>query len=81
MAKMDRPLKYDANQIMGVHGLKQNTKCDILNKLTSTKGVIEDLLIFKHFFRGQGKSVGKLVSVILIIVKQKRPQISNCKKL
>jgi hypothetical protein len=42
MAKIDKPLKYDANRIIGVHGLKRNKKCDILDRLTSTTGTIED---------------------------------------
>jgi hypothetical protein len=42
MAKADRPLKYDANRIIGVHGLKKGIKCEILAKLTSATGVIEE---------------------------------------
>ena len=41
MAKNDRPLKYDANRIIGVHGLKRGTKCELLAKLTAATGVIE----------------------------------------
>jgi hypothetical protein len=41
MAKIDKPLKYDANHIIGVHGLKRNKKCDILDNLVATKGQIE----------------------------------------
>ncbi len=42
MVKIDKPLKCDANRIIGVHGLKRNKKCDILDQLTSTTGTIED---------------------------------------
>jgi hypothetical protein len=42
MAKIDRPLKYDANHIIGVHELKRGIRCDILSKLTSVTGIIEE---------------------------------------
>jgi hypothetical protein len=41
MAKADKPLKYDANHIIGVHGLSRGLDCEILAKLESTQGVIE----------------------------------------
>jgi hypothetical protein len=41
MAKIDKPLKYDANHIIGIHGLERNTKCEILDRLTSSTGTIE----------------------------------------
>lgn len=41
MAKIDKPLKYDANNIIGVHGLKRNKKCEILDILLNSKGTIE----------------------------------------
>jgi hypothetical protein len=41
MAKVDKPLKYDANHIIGIHGLERNTKCEILDRLTSSSGTIE----------------------------------------
>jgi hypothetical protein len=41
MTKLDKPLKYDANRIIGVHGLKRGIKCQLLAKLTSATGVIE----------------------------------------
>ncbi len=41
MQKFDKPLKYDANQIIGVHELKRNHTCEILSRLTSAKGVLE----------------------------------------
>lgn len=41
MAKYDKPLKYDANHIIGVHSLKRSTKCKILSKLTSATGTLE----------------------------------------
>jgi hypothetical protein len=38
MAKtIDKPLKYDANRIIGVHGLKQGHQCAILDKLINSK--------------------------------------------
>jgi hypothetical protein len=42
MAKVDKPLKYDANHIIGVHGLERNTKCHILDELIVSKGAIEE---------------------------------------
>lgn len=41
MAKIDKPLKYDANHIMGVHQLKLGVECEVLDKLTNVTGVIE----------------------------------------
>ena len=41
MAKADKPLKYDANHIIGVHGLSRGLDCEILEKLESARGVIE----------------------------------------
>jgi hypothetical protein len=41
MAKIDKPLKYDANNIIGVHCLKRSLNGQLLAKLTSAKGVIE----------------------------------------
>jgi hypothetical protein len=45
MAKIDKPLKYDANRIIGVHGLKRNKKCEILEQITSATGVLEEKYI------------------------------------
>jgi hypothetical protein len=45
MAKVDKPLKYDANHIIGVHGLSRNKTCEILNHLITTSGVLEDKYI------------------------------------
>jgi hypothetical protein len=42
MARIDRPMKYDANHIIGVHGLSRNITCEILEKLTSATGLISD---------------------------------------
>ena len=41
MAKLYKPLKYDANRIIGVHGLKRGLECEILAKLESAQGSIE----------------------------------------
>jgi hypothetical protein len=40
-AKTDKPLKYDANHIIGVHGLARRLDCEILAKLENTSGEIE----------------------------------------
>lgn len=45
MARIDKPLKYDANQIIGVHQLKRGIQCHLLQKLTSSKGQIDDMYI------------------------------------
>jgi hypothetical protein len=37
MAKIDKPLKYDANHIIGVHGLGRGIRCEILANLTTAK--------------------------------------------
>jgi hypothetical protein len=42
MAKVDKPMKYDANRIIGIHGLERNRQCDILDQLLLTTGVIEE---------------------------------------
>jgi hypothetical protein len=41
MSKVDKPLKYDANRIIGVHGLARGLDCEILEKLESRTGTIE----------------------------------------
>jgi hypothetical protein len=41
MARIDKPLKYDANHIIGVHGLEKGLDCEILERLESATGVIE----------------------------------------
>jgi hypothetical protein len=41
MAKIDRPMKYDANNIIGVHGLKRGLDCVLLDRLCTTTGTIE----------------------------------------
>ena len=42
MGKIDKPLKYDANHIIGTYELKRNTKCEILDVLLHSKGKLED---------------------------------------
>ncbi len=42
MKKVDRPLKFDANHIIGVHELKRGHKCEILDSLLSASGTIEE---------------------------------------
>jgi hypothetical protein len=42
MPRPDKPLKYDANNIIGVHGLKRDIDCELLNELMSATGTIED---------------------------------------
>jgi hypothetical protein len=38
----DRPLKYDANHIIGVHKLSRGLDCEILDKILNTTGLIEE---------------------------------------
>lgn len=42
MASSDKPLKYDANHIIGVHGLKRNKSCEVLDVLLTAKGTINE---------------------------------------
>ena len=42
MATADKPMKYDANHIIGVHELKRNIKGEILSKLTNATGILEN---------------------------------------
>jgi hypothetical protein len=42
MARLDKPLKYDANNIIGNHSLERKTNCQILEQLSVVKGTIED---------------------------------------
>jgi hypothetical protein len=42
MSKVDKPLKYDANRIIGVHNLTRNKKCEILDVLIFAKGIIDE---------------------------------------
>ncbi|MEY4903192.1 MAG: hypothetical protein RLZZ292_1007 [Bacteroidota bacterium] len=41
MAKTEIPLKYDANRIIGVHGLERGLECDYLDKILNSTTVIE----------------------------------------
>jgi hypothetical protein len=41
MAKIDKPLKYDANRIIGEHELKQGLDCEILKRIETATGSIE----------------------------------------
>ncbi len=41
MATADKPMKYDANQIIGVHQLKRGLECEILDVLLNSTGTIE----------------------------------------
>jgi hypothetical protein len=45
MSKVDKPLKFDANRIIGVHNLSRNKKCEILDLLISAKGIIDEKYI------------------------------------
>jgi hypothetical protein len=55
MAKIDKALKYDANQIIGTHELSRGLDCEILEKLESAKGVIEDK--FKEYLETHRQSL------------------------
>ena len=41
MAKVDKSLKYDANAIIGVHGLSRNIKCELLDRLMTAQYTID----------------------------------------
>jgi len=41
MDKLDKPLKYDANRIIGIHELNRGIRCEKLALLTNATGVIE----------------------------------------
>ena len=41
MVNTDKPMKYDANRIIGTFGLERGTECEILSHLMSVNGVLE----------------------------------------
>jgi hypothetical protein len=78
MAKADKPLKYDANHIIGVHGLERNTQCEILDHLTSATGTIEakysefleihreNLLVFGEYWNEEELKMNFLAHIFFV---------------